>query len=204
MAIVRWDPFGEMTRMQRDMDRIFSRMGQGQGGGGGEMAWMPKIDVKRAGDDVVVRAELPGMRPEDVDVELQDNILTISGERKQEEQRENEGWLIQESNYGSFERSLSIPEGVDAGAISANFDNGVLEVRVPQAFKQMEPQRTKIQIGGQTQMQMGEGTQQSQQQMQGRTEQGMTEEEMKRQQEEQQRQPAGVGGRESGSGEGWV
>lgn len=215
MAIVRWDPFGEMTRMQRDMDRIFSRMGQGQGqGGGGEMAWMPKIDVKRAGDDVVVRAELPGMRPEDVDVELQDNILTISGERKQEEQRENEGWLIQESNYGSFERSLSIPEGVDAGAISANFDNGVLEVRVPQAFKQMEPQRTRIQIGGQTQMQMGEaqGQQQGQKQMggqqqgqgmssgpemSGRSEQGMTQEQMQKDQERQK-----VGSGQQGSGQG--
>lgn len=201
MAIVRWDPFGEMTRMQRDMDRIFSRFGQGEQSGG-EIAWMPKIDVKRSGDDVVVRAELPGMKPEDVDIELQDNVLTISGQRTAEEQKEDEGWLIQESNYGSFERSLTIPEGVDPGSISADFDNGVLEVRVPKAFKAAQPQRTKIQVGGQTQMQMGEGSQQTQ--AQGTSEQGVSEEEMQRKQAEQQpeRQPAGVGGRDSG--EGWV
>ncbi|MHB8762094.1 MAG: Hsp20/alpha crystallin family protein [Coriobacteriia bacterium] len=155
MAIVRWDPFGEALRMQRDMDRIFSRLGQGERMGEG-IAWMPKVDVKRSGDDVMIRAELPGIKPEEVDIELTDNVLTIRGERKSEEEKENEGWLIRESSYGSFERSLTIPEGVDASTIKANYDNGVLEVVVPKALEASTPRSTKIEVGGQTRLQKGE------------------------------------------------
>lgn len=160
MAIVRWDPFGEATRMQQEMDRIFARLGQGERSGEG-VAWMPKIDVKRSGDDVMVRAELPGMKPEDVDIELRDNVLTISGDRSFEEQKEDEGWLIRESSYGAFERSLTIPEGVDPTGIKADFHDGVLEVIVPKAFEASQPRRTKIEIGGQGQTQMGTGQQQA-------------------------------------------
>lgn len=156
MAIVRWDPFGETMRMQRDMDRIFARLGERERGGEG-IAWMPKIDVKRSGDDVTVRAELPGLRPEDVDIELRDNVLTISGERTSEEQKDDEGWLIRETSYGSFERSLTIPDNVDPAAITATFMDGVLEVRVPRAFEQSKPRTTKIEIGAQQPMQMGPG-----------------------------------------------
>ncbi|MRR13680.1 Hsp20/alpha crystallin family protein [bacterium] len=146
MAIVRWDPFGEALRMQRDMDRIFARLGQGEARGDG-IAWMPKIDVKRTGDDIVVRAELPGMKSEDVDIELTEGVLTIKGERRFEEEKENEGWLIRESSYGSFERSLSIPEGVDPSTITAHFADGILEVHVPKALEAARPKTTKIEIG---------------------------------------------------------
>lgn len=81
MAIVRWDPLGEAMRMQREMDRIFARLGQAEARGDG-VAWMPKVDVKRTGDDIAIRAELPGIKPEDVDIELTDNVLTIKGQRK--------------------------------------------------------------------------------------------------------------------------
>lgn len=146
MAIVRWDPFGEMLRMQRDMDRIFSRVGASERSGE-TVAWMPKIEVKRTGDDIVVRAELPGVDPADVDIELTDNVLTIKGERRAEEEKEGEGWLVCETCYGSFERSLTIPEGVDASAITAEHRNGVLEVHVPKAIEALKPKTTKIMIG---------------------------------------------------------
>jgi len=146
MAIVRWDPFGEMLRMQRDMDRIFSRVGASEPSGE-TVAWMPKIEVKRTGDDIVVRAELPGVDPADVDIELTDNVLTIKGERTAEEEKEGEGWLVCETCYGSFERSLTIPEGVDASAITADYRNGVLEVHVPKAIEALKPKTTKIMIG---------------------------------------------------------
>lgn len=146
MAIVRWDPFGEALRMQRDMDRIFARLGQAERSGDG-IAWMPKIDVKRTGDDVIVRAELPGIKPEDVEIELTDNVLTIKGERASEEQAEDEGWIIRETSYGSFERSLAIPEGVDPSAITAGFSDGILEVHVPKALEAARPKTTKIEIG---------------------------------------------------------
>ncbi len=148
MAIMRWDPFGEMLRMQRDMDRIFSRMGTGAGRGetASTVAWMPKIDVRSKGDDIVVRAELPGIDPDGVDIEVTDGVLTIKGERKAEEEREGEGWLIRESSYGSFERSMVLPEGVDPGAIRADYKDGILEVHVPKALEAVKPKTTKIAI----------------------------------------------------------
>lgn len=198
MAIMRWDPFGEATRMQRDMDRIFARLGQSERAGEG-VAWMPRVDVMRSGDDITVRAELPGVKAEDVDVELSDNVLTIRGERKSEEQKEDEGYLVRESSYGSFERMLTIPEGVDPASITASFNDGILEVKVPKALEATKPTTTKIEIGGQ-QMQMGEGTQgqMGTQQTQGTSEQGTSREQM--QEEQEQRQMAGVGGRDAGQG----
>lgn len=147
MAIVRWDPFGEALRMQRDMDRIFSRLGAAEVGPEGAVAWMPKIDVKRKGDDIIVRAELPGIDPERVEVEVTDGVLTIRGERVQEERQEGEDWLVCESCYGSFERSLTIPESVDVSAITAEYTDGILEVQVPKALEAARPQTTKIEVG---------------------------------------------------------
>ncbi len=149
MAIMRWDPFGEMLRMQRDMDRIFTRMGttEGRGETAAAVAWMPKIDVKSKGDDIVVRAELPGVDPAEVDIEVTDGVLTIKGERKAEEEREGEGWLIRESSYGSFERSMVLPEGVTAEDIKADYTDGILEIHVPKALEAAKPKTTKIAIG---------------------------------------------------------
>lgn len=143
MAIVRWDPFGEALRMQREMDRVFARLGASERA---DVAWMPKIDVKRTGDDVTVHAELPGIDPDQVEIELTDNVLTIKGERTVEEEKEDEGWLIRESSYGSFERSLTIPEGVDPAAITATYKDGILEVHVPKAFEATRPKTTKIEV----------------------------------------------------------
>lgn len=149
MAIMRWDPFGEMVRMQRDLDRIFSRMGSGEARdeGGSQVAWMPKIDVKSKGEDLVVRAELPGIDPEDVEIEVTEGLLTIRGERKAEEEREDEGWLIRESSYGSFERAMALPDGVKAEDIKADYNEGILEVHVPKALQETQPKSTKIAIG---------------------------------------------------------
>ncbi|MBE0417644.1 MAG: Hsp20/alpha crystallin family protein [Coriobacteriia bacterium] len=150
MAIMRWDPFGEMLRMQRDMDRIFSRMGGTEGRGGetaAAVAWMPKIDVKSKGDDIVVRAELPGIDPDEVEIEVTDGVLTIKGERMAEEEREGEGWLIRESSYGTFERSMVLPEGVEPGSITAEYIDGILEVHVPKALEAAKPKTTKVSVG---------------------------------------------------------
>jgi HSP20 family protein len=149
MAITRWDPFGEMLQMQRDMDRIFSRMGTAEGGvGTTTTAWMPRINVKRVGDDLDVHVELAGIKPDDVDIEVTDGLLTIRGERNAETTKEDEGWVIRESNFRSFERSIALPEGVDPASIKADFHDGMLEVHVPKALELAKPKTTKIAIGG--------------------------------------------------------
>ncbi len=148
MAIVRWDPFGEMLKMQRDMDRIFARMGTSEGAGTpAPAAWMPRINVKQSGDDMSIHVELAGIKPEDVDIEVTDGVLTVRGERTAETQREEEGWLVRESNFGRFERSLAMPEGVDPGSIHADFHDGMLEITVPRALEAAKPKTTKIAIG---------------------------------------------------------
>ena len=108
---------------------------------------MPRINVKQTGDDIVIHAELAGIKPEDVDIEVTDGVLTITGERKGETQREDEGWVIRESNFGSFERSMVLPDGVDPAAIKADFHDGMLEVHVPKALEAMKPKTTRIAIG---------------------------------------------------------
>ena len=148
MAIMRWDPFGEALKMQRDMDRIFSRLGTTEGRSANAMStWMPRINVMQSGDDLAVHVELAGIKPEDVDIEVTDGLLTVRGERKAETSKEDEGWMIRESSYGSFERTMALPEGVDPASIRADFHDGMLEIHVPRAMELSKPKTTKISIG---------------------------------------------------------
>jgi HSP20 family protein len=109
--------------------------------------WAPVLDVLQEDGDIVVRAELPGVKQEDVDITLHDGMLTISGERKAEEQREGSGYYVRERRYGSFRRSMTLPQGVDESKISARFEGGVLEVRVSGAAAVQEPRRIQIEAG---------------------------------------------------------
>lgn len=149
MAITRWDPFDEMLSMQREFDRLLRRFGAG--GGVDEslssVAWMPRIDVKTEGDDMVVYAELPGIDRDDIDVSVTGETLTIRGDRKAESEQEGEGWLIRERSYGTFERSLTLPEGVDADAIQADYSDGVLELHIPKAAGALKPKTHRIALG---------------------------------------------------------
>jgi HSP20 family protein len=108
--------------------------------------WVPAMDLVEADDHFVLKADLPGLAEGDVAIEVRDNALTISGERKAEHEKRERGWYRVERSFGRFSRSLTLPEGVDADAISANFDRGVLEVTIPKP-EQRKPRR--IQIGGQ-------------------------------------------------------
>lgn len=146
VAITRWDPFSEMLTMQREFDRLFGRLGVGRPGDGetAGVAWMPRIDVKTTGEDMVVNAELPGLNEEDIDIEVTDGVLTIRGERKSETEKEDEGWVIRERSHGSFERSLVLPEGVDPEKITADYTDGVLEVHVPRAAEVLKPKSHRV------------------------------------------------------------
>jgi HSP20 family protein len=149
MAIMRWDPFGELLSMQSDMDRLFRRLGGPTETPTGQRlsGWMPRIDVKQRGDDLVIHADLAGVKPEDVDISVTDGVLTISGERSAEKEREDENWVVRERSYGSFQRQMALPEGVDPSTIHADFKDGVLIVDVPRALEAAKPATTKIAIG---------------------------------------------------------
>ena len=143
-----YDPLSEMNRLFSQVFGLAQRGGDGQGDGGGQnTAWAPSIDVFQQDEDLVVRAELPGARPEDVDITVQNNILTISGRIQEEREEEQQGYLIRERRAGFFRRSLQLPQGVDESNISAHFDNGVLEVVIEGAAAAQEPRH--IQVDGQ-------------------------------------------------------
>ncbi len=110
--------------------------------------WAPAIDALSRNGDLVIRAELPGVKLEDVDITLQDSVLTISGQHKTEREEESGGYHIRERRHGSFRRSMTLPEGVDDSKIHARFEDGVLEVTVEGAAAVREPKRIQIEGGG--------------------------------------------------------
>jgi HSP20 family protein len=146
MALVRWEPVRELDNLQSDMNRLFdSFFGGGGDNGAAHRRWIPAMDLVETEEHLVLRADLPGMTEEDVSIEIKDGVLLVSGERKAEHESGREGFYRVERAFGRFSRSLSLPRGVDAGAVNANFDRGVLEVRIP---KPEERKPTKVQIGG--------------------------------------------------------
>jgi HSP20 family protein len=132
MAIVRWEPLRELSSLQTEMNRLFNQaFDHPQGNGGAVRRWTPAMDLLETESHFVLRADLPGMAEEDVNVELEDNVLTLSGERKSEHQDRSEGYYRVERAFGAFSRSLTLPKGIDPEAVTAAFDRGVLEVRIP-------------------------------------------------------------------------
>ena len=144
-----YDPLSEMNRMFEDVFGSLMRRPGGRQGAQQLTEWAPAIDVVSKDGDLVVRAELPGVKKEDVDITLQDNVLTISGERKAEQEEERGGYYVRERRYGSFSRSLTLPQGLDESKVHARYENGVLEVRVEGAAAVQEPKRIQIE-GGQS------------------------------------------------------
>ena len=142
-----YDPVSEVNRMFDEMLGGLTRRQGGQQHRAEVTEWAPAIDVVARDGDLVLRAELPGVKQEDVDITLQNGVLTISGERRAEEQREGSGYYVRERRHGSFQRSMTLPEGVDESKIHARFQDGVLEVRVEGAAAVREPKRIQIEGG---------------------------------------------------------
>jgi HSP20 family protein len=158
-------PFLLMRRMAEDMDRIFQDFGFGRSAFGltpllgstgtrdlwrdasslERQIWSPQVETFRRGDKLVVRADLPGLRKEDVQVEVENDVLTLSGERREEHEEKRDDYFRSERSYGQFYRAIPLPEGVNADQCEASFKDGVLEVTLP-APKQEESRRRQIQI----------------------------------------------------------
>jgi HSP20 family protein len=145
MALVRWDPGREVDTLQSEVNRIFDTFF----GGNDTRArrWVPAMDLVETEDHLVLRADLPGLEKDDVNVEVKDGVLTISGERRAEHEEKSEGFHRVERAFGSFSRSLSLPDGIDAEKVAADFDKGVLEVRIP---KPEERKPHRVSIGGES------------------------------------------------------
>jgi len=148
VTIVRWEPFRELSSLQTEMNRLFNAAFDTSSTGTGTTArrWTPAMDLLETDEQFVLRADLPGMTEADVSVELEDNVLTVSGERKSEHQDKREGFYRMERSFGAFSRSLTLPKGVDPEAVNARFDRGVLEVRIPKP-EQRKPRRISIGAG---------------------------------------------------------
>jgi HSP20 family protein len=148
MAIVtRWDPWQQLARMQDEFNDSFSRgarSGSSDGRSGG--AWVPAVDVAKTRDAIVFKVDIPGMSADDVTLQLHERTLMISGERREETESEHEGYYSRERTTGAFTRSFLLPDGVEAGAISADATDGVLRVTVPLP-KPTEPARIQIRGG---------------------------------------------------------
>jgi HSP20 family protein len=151
MALIRWEPAREVASLQQEMNRLFSSFFDTPAPGGGAGAlrrWVPAMDLVETDDSFVLKADLPGLDEKDINLEVEDNVLTISGDRKAEHEEKREGYYRVERSFGSFRRSLTLPDGVDAEAVKARFDKGVLEVRIPKP-EDRKPRRVSIKVGEQ-------------------------------------------------------
>src|ERR1700722_14814741 len=133
MALVRWAPARELYPVQSEINRLFNTLFDTATPVSGRISrrWTPALDIVENDGDYVVRADLPGLGDDDVNVEVKDGVLRITGERKSEHEERNDGYTRIERSYGSFARSLTLPEGVDPESVKASFDKGVLEIHVP-------------------------------------------------------------------------
>jgi HSP20 family protein len=151
MALIRWEPVRELNTLQNEMNRLFNTFFDSPAPANAPVSgparrWVPAMDLTETADEFVLHADLPGLAEDDVHIELDDNVLTVSGERKASHESRKEGYYRVERSWGSFSRSLTLPEGVDPEAVNASFDRGVLEVRIPKP-EQRKPRKVEISVG---------------------------------------------------------
>lgn len=125
-TLTRWDPIAELAELRNRFDRMFADLGDG-----GERTWAPAIDVVREEGRLVLHADIPGIKPEEVTVEVQDDILTVSGAHEERTETKEKDYVRRERRYGAFKRAMALPAGVDVDKITATTHDGVLEVAIP-------------------------------------------------------------------------
>ena len=125
-TLTRWEPFAELGALRSHLDRMFDDFTFSR-----ERAWTPAIDVVRENGNLVVRADIPGIKPEEVKIEVEDDILTVSGEHEEHKEEKDKHYVRRERRYGSFRRSMTLPPGVEAKSIKAKTHDGVVEVTIP-------------------------------------------------------------------------
>lgn len=139
MAITRYEPWGLLSQLQRELER------SGAEGSTATAEWAPAVDIKEETDKFIIHADIPGVKPEEIDISMEDGVLTIKGEKKSEAKTEKEGYKRVERTYGSFYRRFSLPDTANANAISAASRNGVLEVIIPKR-EAVQPKKINVKV----------------------------------------------------------
>ena len=146
-TLTRWDPFSELLDMRRELDRHFASFFGGTAAAvaptGG--VWAPAVDIQETKDSFVLKAELPGMKQEDIQITIMENTLTLKGERRRENEVRNGGYTRVERAYGTFQRALALPSVVDADKVKATYKEGVLEIELPKK-EEAKPKEIKVQV----------------------------------------------------------
>jgi HSP20 family protein len=143
-SLFNMNPFALMRQFTEDMDRVFGQLPRAAGDG---MTWSPAVEVKEKEGKLLMTAELPGVKKDDVKVHIDGDTLVVEGERKQEKEEKREGYYHSERSYGKFYRSILLPEGAKADQAAAQFNNGVLEVTVPIPEVKAKRQEIPVQEG---------------------------------------------------------
>jgi HSP20 family protein len=144
--INRWEPSGRASTLQEQVNRLFSDVLERSGEESSLTTWAPAVDIYETEHELVVKADLPDVDPKDLDIRVENNILTIRGDRKFEKKVNEEHYLRVERAYGSFSRSFSLANTVNSEAIKADYQNGVLELTVPKR-EEAKPKQIKVNVG---------------------------------------------------------
>ena len=143
-TLVRWEPFRELASLQNDMSRLMSAVFSGEGNGQAARNWVPAVDVWESEDEVVYAFDLPGIPEDKISVEFEDNALTVSAERERSQETSDERFYRFERRFGTFSRTIGLPQGVTEEDVKADYKDGVLEVHVR---KPEQPKPRRIQVG---------------------------------------------------------
>jgi HSP20 family protein len=160
MATTRRSSAGQLATLQSDMARMMnSFFGSGTpfGAGDGSTTWLPPVDITETEDALVLAFDLPGLNEDEIQLELEDNVLTVSGQRERKHEHKQDDYFRFERRFGSFSRSVALPAGVKDDDIEAAYENGVLEIRVPKP-EQHKPKRIQIGAGSSRGTIEGKGT----------------------------------------------
>jgi HSP20 family protein len=136
MALVRWEPFEGLASLRREMDRLFDHFFEtGPRGPGNLSAWEPAVEVADTTDAVMIKAQVPGIPKDNIQVNVTDNAITLKGEMKEEEKKEEKNYTRREFRYGAFSRTIALPAAVQADKATAQLKDGVLEITIPKSEK---------------------------------------------------------------------
>jgi HSP20 family protein len=147
MTLVRWAPFRDLLNIQDEMNRMFNNAFARfpEKGEGSAMLWAPLVDIVETDDEITVVAEIPGMKKEDVKISIQDDVLTLKGEKKQEKESNQKNFQRVERSYGVFERSFSLPSSIQSDKVKASYKDGLLTIHLPKA-EEAKPKEISISV----------------------------------------------------------